>query len=147
MKPTRKISYHTIKAEKHLMRVFYVWLLLSLGLAIGFHYQFLHIQNIDVPTHFFAGVFIAGFIFAFWETHSTRRAFLWALVPFLLWELIELTIAYFSAPDAYRYRLFHETWRNRIRDVIMDSLGFVAFVLSKKYFGRKPNPLKIHKRA
>lgn len=138
-KPTRKICYRSIKKEKHLMRVFYLWLLLSLLLAAGFRYQFIRINNIDVPTHLFAGVFIAGFIFSFWETHSTRRAFLWALVPFLMWEAIEITIAHFSAPDAYRYRLFHETWRNRTQDVIMDSLGFVAFVITKKYFGRKKN--------
>lgn len=133
---SRKVNFENIKKQKDIVLTFYIWLILSVVTTIVFRFQFNSFHHIDIPTHIMAGVVITAFIFAFVENGNLKKAFLFALVPFLLWEAIEISMAIIF-DQGFIFRIFSETWKNRAQDVAMDSLGFMSFVTVKKCRGRK----------
>lgn len=128
---SQEVNLENIKKQREIVLTFYIWLILSVITTIVFRFQFNSFHHIDIPTHIMAGVVITAFIFAFVENGSLKKAFLFALVPFLLWEAIEISMAMIF-DQGLIFRIFSETWGNRTQDVIMDSLGFMSFVTFKK---------------
>jgi hypothetical protein len=133
---SQKVNFSNIKKQKDIVLTFYIWLILSIGTVMAFHFQLSNLRHIDIPTHIMAGVVITAFIFAFVENGNLKKAFLFALVPFLLWEAIEISMAMIF-DQGFIFRIFSETWKNRAQDMAMDSLGFISFVTVKKYQRRK----------
>lgn len=133
---TQKVSFSNIKQQKDIVLAFYIWLILSIITIIAFHFQLSSLRHIDIPTHLMAGMVITAFVFAFVENGNLKKAFLFALVPFLLWEAIEISMATIF-DQGFIFRIFSETWKNRVQDLVMDTLGFISFVNIKKFQERK----------
>ena len=83
-----------------------------------------------MPTHIVAGIMIAAFIFKA-KTDDTKKAFLFALVPFLGWEFFEIGAVLISQ-NPFIVDIFREPFANRVQDLLMDSIGFLIFIIIRK---------------
>lgn len=130
----RKIYLSDIKKQRAITTSFYMWLLFSVATMFVYRFHLSSLAHIDIPTHIMAGVVITAFIFAFVENSNIKRAFLFALIPFFFWELIEITMST-MIQQGFVFNIFQETLRNRAQDVVMDTIGFISFIIVKKYRG------------
>jgi len=109
--------------------LFLVWLFFSIITVFTFYYQIRELNNIDMPTHIGAGLVIAAFIYATVKVKNGRQALMFAFIPFVLWELIEIGISDGVSEGSFLFRLFNETANNQIQDITMDTLGFFIFIV------------------
>ncbi len=117
-----------------LRALFLVWLTFSVITTFTFYYQIDALSFIDVPTHIGAGLVITAFIYSTIKVKNSRQALCLALIPFIVWELIEIGISSHVDPG-FINRLFTETRGNMTQDVVMDTLGFLVFtVMTGKKF-------------
>lgn len=130
----KEIYFSDIKKQKTIVMSFYVWLLFSVATALIYRLQLSGFMHIDVPTHIMAGVVITAFIFTFVEDKNMKKAFLLAMIPFLFWELIEITMST-MIQQGFVFHIFYEPLRNRIQDVAMDTIGFIGFIVIKRLRG------------
>ncbi len=118
-----------------LRALFLVWLIFSIITTFTFYYEIRLLHHIDVPTHIGAGLVITAFIYSTVKVKNGRQALLVALIPFIVWEFIEIGISSQVDQGGFLYRLFNETTGNMTQDVAMDTLGFLVFtVLTGKRF-------------
>jgi|GEM_PF-2629847 hypothetical protein len=121
--------------QPSLRALFLIWLTFSVITTFVFYFQIRMLHHIDVPTHIGAGLVITAFIYSTVKVKNGRRALLLALIPFIVWEFIEIGISSQADPGGFAYRLFKETTGNMTQDVAMDTLGFFVFtVLTGKKF-------------
>ncbi|MFA7171405.1 MAG: hypothetical protein WC180_05415 [Candidatus Paceibacterota bacterium] len=109
--------------------LFIVWFFFSILTVFAFYFQIRALNHIDIPTHIGAGLVIAAFIYVTVKVKNGRQALMFAFIPFLLWELIEIGISSGVTGGGFLFRLFNETINNRIQDVVMDTLGFLVYMI------------------
>lgn len=125
----RKIDLQEVQKNPAVKSLFLVWLVLSIITTLAFYYEIRSLHHIDVPTHIGAGMVITAFIYSAVKVKNGKQALALAFIPFLLWELIEIGIAGSAQDGSFFFRLFDETFRNRIQDLAMDVLGFFVFMI------------------
>jgi hypothetical protein len=109
--------------------LFLLWLFFSILTVLVFYFNLRALNDIDVPTHIGAGLVITAFIFTTVKVERGRDALALAIVPFILWEFIELGITARVADGGFLFRLFDESFGNQVQDVLMDTLGFFVFAI------------------
>jgi hypothetical protein len=118
------------KLRRPSLRVlFLIWLTFSVITTFVFYFQIDALSFIDVPTHIGAGLVITAFIYSTVKVKDGRRALLLALIPFIVWEFIEIGISSQVDQGGFVYHLFKETTGNMTQDVAMDTLGFLVFTV------------------
>lgn len=125
----RKIDLQEVQKNPAVKSLFLVWLVLSIITTLAFYYEIRSLHHIDVPTHIGAGMVITAFIYSAVKVKNGRQALALAFIPFLLWEFIEIGIAGNVQDGGFLFRIFDETFRNRIQDLAMDVLGFFVFMI------------------
>ena len=124
-----KIDYKKIKTDKNIRIFFWIWLFFCILTIFTFYFQISIFSNVDVPTHIGAGLVISAFIYTTVKGKNGKEALALAFVPFVLWEFIEIGISA-HVDSQFLYRLFEETRRNQIQDIVMDTLGFLIFMIT-----------------
>lgn len=109
--------------------LFLVWLFFSITTIFAFYFQIRALYDVDVPAHIGAGLVISAFIYTTVKVKNGRQALALAMMPFILWEFIEIGICS-QAGDGFLFRLFSETFNNHVQDIIMDTLGFFVFMIT-----------------
>jgi hypothetical protein len=109
--------------------LFIVWFFFSILTVFAFYFQIRALNHIDIPTHIGAGLVIAAFIYVTVKVKNGRQALMFAFIPFVLWELIEIGISDGVSEGSFLFRLFNETANNQIQDITMDTLGFFIFIV------------------
>ncbi|MFA7169286.1 MAG: hypothetical protein WC178_00310 [Candidatus Paceibacterota bacterium] len=123
-----KIDLKKLRDDKNVQILFLIWIFFCIATALVFYFQINALHHIDVPTHIGAGLVITAFIYATIKVKNGRQALALAFIPFILWEIIEITISHNVEPG-FIYRLFNETNSNILQDISMDTLGFFVFMI------------------
>lgn len=114
--------------NRKMVIVFLIWLLLAIFTVFIYYTGNTELKWIDIPTHIAAGILIAATIFKI-KTSDSKKALTLAFLPFLGWEFFEIGASTISQNE-FIIELFKETPPNRLQDLVMNTVGFLIFLIA-----------------